>query len=76
MAATNVYSLDNPPEVEFDVNNRGGKDFRCLNHLIRLKTPGLKAKNYLCATKSCKSNDTSCLQEFAMVMLDENEKNC
>ena len=38
MASANIYSLENPPEFEFVVNNKGTKDIRCLNYVFRLKT--------------------------------------
>jgi hypothetical protein len=53
MASTNIYSLENPPEFEFVVNNKGTKDIRCLNYVFRLKTAGKRSWNYLCTSHNC-----------------------
>ena len=53
MASANIYSLENPPEFEFVVNNKGTKDIRCLNYVFRLKTAGKRSWNYLCTSHNC-----------------------
>ena len=53
MAASNNYSLVDPPEFEFIVNNQGGRDIRCLNYVFRLKTSVKKSLNFLCTGKNC-----------------------
>ena len=56
MASANIYSLENPPEFEFVVNNKGTKDIRCLNYVFRLKTAGKRSWNYLCTSHNCTSS--------------------
>jgi len=46
MASANIYSLENPPEFDFVVNNKGTKDIRCLNY-------GKRSWNYLCISHNC-----------------------
>ena len=53
MAAPNNYTLVDPPEFAFIVNNQGGRDIRCLNYVFRLKTSGKKSWNFLCTGKNC-----------------------
>ena len=53
MATANVYSVENPPELEYIINNQGGKDIRCLNYVFRLKTTGKRSWNFLCTGKNC-----------------------
>ena len=53
MVSANIYSLENPPEFEFVVNNKGAKDIRCLNYVFRLKTVGKRSWNYLCTSHNC-----------------------
>ena len=52
MATANVYSVENPPELEYIINNQGGKDIRCLNYVFRLKTTGKRSWNFLCTGKN------------------------
>ncbi len=49
----NIYSLENPHEFEFVVNNKGTKEIRCLNYLFRLKTDGKSTWNYFCTSHNC-----------------------
>ena len=57
MATANVYSVENPPELEYIINNRGGKDIRCLNYVFRLKTTGKRSWNFLCTgNRKCTGN--------------------
>ena len=54
MASANIFSVENPPELEYVDNNKGkNKDIRCLNYVFRLKTAGKKTCNYLCTGKIC-----------------------
>jgi hypothetical protein len=43
MTNTNIYSLENPSEFEFVVNNKEAKDIRYLNYVFRLKTAGKRS---------------------------------
>ena len=53
MATANVFIAEYPPELEYIINNQGGKDIRCLNYVFRLKTTGKRSWNFLCTGKNC-----------------------
>ena len=50
MTNTNIYSLENPPEFEFVINNKESDYIRYLNYVFRLKTAGKRSWNYLCTS--------------------------
>ena len=50
MASANIYSLENPPPIEYIFNNQGGHDIKCLNYVFNRKTFGRRTANYVCTS--------------------------
>ena len=69
MASANTHSLENPPEFEFVVTNKGAKEVCCLNYVFRLKTAGKRSWNYLCTSHNC----TASLSLKAFLLEGENK---
>jgi len=42
MASANIYSIADPPPIEYIPNNQGGQDIECLNYVFNRKTLGRK----------------------------------
>lgn len=53
MASANIFTVENPPDIEYTDNNQGGKDLRCLNYLYYQKTCGKKSSSFVCTGKGC-----------------------
>ena len=54
MASANIYSIADPPPIEYIPNNQGGQDIECLNYVFNRKTLGRKTASYDC-TGCCAS---------------------
>ena len=50
MASANIYSLADPPPIEYIFNNQGGHDIKCLNYVFNRKTFGRRTANYVCTS--------------------------
>ena len=50
MASVNIYSLADPPPIEYIFNNQGGHDIKCLNYVFNRKTFGRRTANYVCTS--------------------------
>ena len=48
MASANIYSIADPPPIEYIPNNQGGQDIKCLNYVFNRKTLGRKTASYVC----------------------------
>jgi hypothetical protein len=48
MASANIYSIADPPPIEYIPNNQGGQDIKCLNFVFNRKTLGRKTASYVC----------------------------
>ena len=53
MAAANIFTVEEPPSIEYVVNNQGGNDLRCLNYAFHQKTCGKKSSSFVCTGKGC-----------------------